>query len=328
MLAGCSGPSGTSAASGGASKAADSGKASGYPEKTITLICQFSAGGSSDLLNRALAEVASKQFGRPVVVENKPGGSGTIGTDYVLKSKPDGYTLLGTSSGNFTTTPIVQGAPYDPQKDVTHIINIAKHPISLVVNSSSPWKTLDDLVQYCKKNPGKLKFGQNAPGGTNHMAVQLLNKAAGIKTSMVPYGGGTADVITALLGNHVDAGAVHPQEVAQYLKSGKLRMLTVMSEKRMESLPDVPTAKELGYDIVVEVNKGISGPAGMPADVVKTIHDKFKATMEDPKFIELAKKTGDAEFLAYEDGAGLTKDPDKMRSDFSPMLEELGLVKK
>ena len=132
-----------------------------FPTKPITLVCQFAAGGSTDLLARALASSASKLLGQPVVVENKVGASGTIGTDYVLKSKPDGYTLLTTSTGNFTSTPLVQKVPYDPNKDVKHIINIATHQIILVVHADSPWKTLEEFVAYVKANPGNVKYGQN-----------------------------------------------------------------------------------------------------------------------------------------------------------------------
>ncbi|MBV5336449.1 MAG: tripartite tricarboxylate transporter substrate binding protein, partial [Deltaproteobacteria bacterium] len=176
-----------------------------FPTKPITLVCQFAAGGSTDLLARALASSAAKLLGQPVVVENKVGASGTIGTDYVLKSKPDGYTLLTTSTGNFTSTPLVQKVPYDPNKDVKHIINIATHQIILVVHADSPWKTLEEFVAYVKANPGKVKYGQNSPGGTTHMAMESFRKAAGLDMKMVPFGGGASEVVAALLGKHVEA---------------------------------------------------------------------------------------------------------------------------
>lgn len=261
-----------------------------YPTKSITLVCQFAAGGSTDLLGRALANSASKHLGQPVVVENKPGASGTIGTDYALKAKPDGYTLLTTSTGNFTSTPLIQSVPYDPNKDVRHIINIATHPIILVVNSESPWKTVEEFVAYVKQNPGKLKFGQNTPGGTTHMAMESFRKAAGLDMKMVPFGGGGAEVVAALLGKHVDVAVVHPQEVTEHLNKGTLKALVVYSEKRIKTLPDVPTAKEKGYNVVMGVTKGISAPAGLPDDIAKKLHDVFKKVMDEEDFKVAAKK--------------------------------------
>ncbi|TQI68375.1 tripartite tricarboxylate transporter substrate binding protein [Clostridium sp. KNHs216] len=330
LLGGCQSQPKSQSGGGVNSTAADSKTTenSDYPKKTITLINQFAAGGSSDVLGRALASVVNKYIGATVMVENRPGGSGTIGTDYVLKSKPDGYTLLITSSGNFTTTPIVQGAPYDPVKDVKHIIGIESLPMAIVVNADSQWKTLEDLVNYCKENPGKLKAGAGVPGGTNHMAWQRFTKTAGIKTNEIPFGGGTSEATTSLLGNHIDASVLHPTEISEQLKGGKLRMLAIFSDEKLVDYPDVPTAKECGYDVVVQVNKGISGPAGLPDDIVQKIHDAFKQTMEDPEFIKIVQKTGDYNYLKYETGDELKTDLDKMRDDFSPLLKELGLEKK
>jgi tripartite-type tricarboxylate transporter receptor subunit TctC len=300
----------------------------GYPTKSITLVCQFAAGGSTDLLGRALASSVTKHLGQPVVVENKPGASGTIGTDYALKAKPDGYTLLTTSTGNFTSTPLIQSVPYDPNKDVRHIINIATHPIILVVNAASPWKTVEEFVAYVKQNPGKLKFGQNTPGGTTHMAMESFRKAAGLDMKMVPFGGGGAEVVAALLGKHVDVAVVHPQEVSEHLSKGTLKALVVYSENRIKTLPDVPTGKEKGYNVIMGVTKGISGPAGMPDDVVKKLHDAFKKVMDEEDFKVAAKKTGDLEYLDYMSGEDTAKFLQNMYKAMDPLITELGLKKK
>jgi tripartite-type tricarboxylate transporter receptor subunit TctC len=299
-----------------------------YPRKPITLICQFGAGGSTDLLGRALAQSASKILGQTVVVENKPGASGTIGTDYVLKSKPDGYTLLTTSTGNFTSTPLIQNVPYDPVKDVRHIINIARHPIILIVNSESPWKTVEEFVAYVHANPGKVKYGQNSPGGTTHMAMEAFRKQAKLDMKMVPYGGGAAEVVTALLGKHVDVGVVHPQEGKEFVAAGKLRPLVIFSKKRAKALPDVPTAIEKGYKVDIGVTKGISAPAGLPDDIAKKLHDAFKATMDDKDFLAAAKNTGDLDYLDYMDGKEITAFLQDMYNDLKPIIGELGLSKK
>lgn len=320
LIAGC----------GGAGKDAKDAKqeAPKYPTKPITLVCQFAAGGSTDLLARALASGASKLLGQPVVVENKVGASGTIGTDAVLKSKPDGYTLLTTSTGNFTSTPLVQKVPYDPNKDVRHIINIATHQIILVVNGDSPWKTLEEFVAYVKQNPGKVKYGQNSPGGTTHMAMESFRKAAGLDMKMIPFGGGASEVVAALLGKHVDVAVMHPQEAGEHAVNGSLRPLTVFSEKRITTMPEVPTAKEKGFNVVMGVTKGISGPAGLPDDIVAKLHDTFKKVMEDPDFKTAAKKTGDLDYLDYKSGADTTKFLQNMYKEMEPLIKELGLDKK
>ncbi|HWR28268.1 MAG TPA: tripartite tricarboxylate transporter substrate binding protein [Negativicutes bacterium] len=299
-----------------------------YPTKAITLVCQFAAGGSTDLLARALGNSASKILGQPVVVENKVGASGTIGTDYVLKSKPDGYTLLTTSTGNFTSTPLVQNVPYDPNKDVRHIINIATHQIILVVHADSPWKTLDEFVAYVKQNPGKVKYGQNSPGGTTHMAMESFRKAAGLDMKMVPFGGGASEVVAALLGKHVDVGVMHPQEAGEHAINGTLRTLTVFAEKRIKTMPDVPTAKEKGFNVVMGVTKGISAPAGLPDDIALKLHDTFKKVMEDPDFKAAAKKTGDFDYLEYMSGDDTAKFLQNMYKEMAPLIKELGLDKK
>jgi len=303
-------------------------KPANYPTKPITLVTGFGAGGATDLLARAMASSLTKQLGQPVVVENKPGASGTIGTDYVLKSKPDGYTLLATSSGNFTSTPMVQGAPYDPNKDVKHIITVANHPILLLVHADAPWKTVEEFVAYVKENPGKVKYGQNSPGGTAHMAMEMFRKAAGLDMKMVPHGGGGSESIAALLGKHVEVGIMHPQEVAEHIKSGKMRALVVFSEKRLTSMPDVPTAKEKGYNVVLGVPKGIAGPANLPDDVAKKIHDAAKKMMEEEDFKAAAKKTGDLDYLDYMSGEDTAKLLQKMYKDMEPLITELGLKKK
>jgi tripartite-type tricarboxylate transporter receptor subunit TctC len=310
------------------SRATDTNKEVQYPAKSITLIAGFGAGGATDLLARAMASSVSKHLGQPVVVENKPGASGTIGTDYVLKSKPDGYTLLATSSGNFTSTPMVQGAPYDPQKDVRHIITIANHPILLLVHADAAWKTIEEFIMYVKQNPGKVKYGQNSPGGTAHMALEMFRKAAGLDMKMIPHGGGGAESIAALLGKHVEVGIMHPQEVAEHIKTGKMRALVVFSEKRLLAMPDVPTAKEKGYNVVLGVPKGIAGPASLPDDVVKKIHDAFKKMMDDEDFKAAAKKTGDFDCLEYMSGDDTAKTLQKMYKDMNPLITELGLKKK
>lgn len=308
-----------------ASKNEEKGK---YPSKPIELVVQYSAGGSTDMLARTLSSIAgSKYLEQPLVVVNKAGGGGTVGTNYVLKAKPDGYTIGSSSTGPFTTVPLTQDVPYDPINDPKYIINISQHPILLCVNADSPWTTLEEFVDYVKENPGKLQYGQNSPGGTTHLAMEMFRNEAGLDMSMVPYAGGAAEVVVALLGGHVDTAVMHPQEAIEHIKAGNMRALTVFSEEKLTILPDVPTAKEKGYDVVVAVPKGVYGPSDMPDEVVKTLHDAFKKTMEDEEFISLASKIGEKDLLTYMSGEEMATFMKNMYEKMEPLVEELGLKK-
>ncbi|MBE0602170.1 MAG: hypothetical protein IH611_00890, partial [Deltaproteobacteria bacterium] len=170
--------------------------------------------------------------------------------------------------------------------------------------------------------------GQNSPGGTTHMAMEAFRKQAKLDMKMVPYGGGASEVVTALLGKHVDVGVIHPQEGKEFVAAGKLRPLVIFSKKRAKALPDVPTAIEKGYEVDIAVTKGISGPAGLPDDIVKKLHDAFKKTMDDKDFLAAAKNTGDLEYLDYMDGKEITAFLQDMYNDLKPIIGELGLSKK
>lgn len=297
-----------------------------YPSKPVSLVVQYSAGGSTDMLGRALASIAgSKYLAQPMVVVNKAGGGGTVGTNFVLKSKADGYTIGTSSTGPFTTVPLTQEVPYDPINDPKYVINISKHPILLCVNADSEWETLEDFVEYVKANPGELQYGQNSPGGTTHLAMEMFRKEAGLDMKMVPYAGGAADVVVALLGGHVDTAVAHPQEVVEHIKAGTMRALAVFSEERLAMLPDVPTATEKGFDVNVAVPKGIYVPSDTPDEVVKALHDAFKKTMEDEEFLALAKKIGEQDLITYMSGEEMQDFMKNMYNKMKPLVEELGL---
>lgn len=317
-----------SAGCGNTAKDTTAKKDKAYPTKPITIVCQNAPGGATDLLARALATSLSKHLGQPVVVENKIGASGTIGTDYALKSKPDGYTLVTHSTGNYTSTPLMQQVPYDPIKDVRHIANVTTQGIILVVPADSPWNTIEDFVSYVKQNPGKVKYGQNSPGGTTHMAMEMFRKAAGLDMKMVPFGGGAMEVIAALLGNHVEIATVQPIEVEDQIKGGKLRALLSFSAKREKSLPDVPIAKEKGYDIILGVTKGLSAPAGLPDDIAQKLQDTVKEIMNEEEFREQCRKAGMLDDLDYMSGEDVAKMYQKMTKDMDVLITELGLKKK
>ena len=263
-----------------------------YPEKPIQLIVPYGAGGSTDVLARAISQVAPKHFPQPVVVVNKPGGGAIPGRVDVARSKPDGYTLLfGWGSGEDMIVPYQRPLPYDLFKDFETICRMSVHSVVLAVPSASPYKTLADLVK-AGKTKEYMTGSVSTKGAAVDIAFLLFAKAAGIKVTTVPGAGG-ADAITALVGGHVDFGGGHPSEVLPHLKAGRIRGLAVAFEKRDPSVPDIPTFREAGYDVVTAGSvKGMAGPKGMPKDVTSYLEKKFKEVADDAEFQKIMKEIG------------------------------------
>ncbi len=298
--------------------------ADSYPSKPMKVIVEYNAGGSTDMLGRAIASIIPKYLEQPMVVENRPGGSGMIGVDAVLKAKADGYTLGTTSSGPFTTVPLTQKAPYDPVEDVVFIANFTLGPIVVCASSDAPWDDLTDLVADAKANPGKYIYGQNAPGGTTHIAMETFRSAAGIDMKMIPYNSGS-EVAAALLGGHVDTGTLSPAEAAEQVKAGALKMLGVFNAERMDAYPDVMTATEQGFDVQIAVPKGIFAPAATDAEIVAKLEAALEKVYNDEEFIAIAKKIGLGPELYWMNSADSQKFMNNMYNSMKPVVEALGL---
>lgn len=298
-----------------------------YPNKPITLSVPYGAGGSTDLLARAIASVASKHLGQSVVVENWAGGGGIPGVNKTLKSKPDGYTIGMSSTGPFCSTVHIQEVPYDPLNDVQYVLNLSVQPVVLVVKADSPWQTVEEFVADVTANPDKYILGQNSPGGTTHIAMASFMKAAGLKLKMIPYSNG-AEEVAAILGGHVNVGPAHPTEVMEQVRAGELRVLMAFQPERVKLFPDAPSASEAGYDIDVKVTKGIYVPKDVPADIVKVLHDGFKQALEDKEFLELAAKIGEEPNLQYMTGEQLAQFQKDFYYTCKEILENLGMLKK
>ncbi len=298
--------------------------ADSYPSKPMTLIVEYDAGGSTDMLGRAISSIIPKYLDQPMIVVNKPGGSGMIGVDAVLKAKADGYTLGTTSSGPFTTVPLTQKAPYDPVNDVQFIANFTLGPIIVCASSEAPWNNLNDLVKDAKANPGKYIYGQNAPGGTTHIAMEIFRSTAEINMKMIPYNSGS-EVAAALLGGHVDTGTLSPAEAAEHVKAGSLKMLGVFNPGRMADYPDVPTALEQGYDVQVAVPKGIFAPVGIDADVATKLENALEKVFNDDEFKAIVKKIGLAPEIFWMNMADSQKFMKNLYDSMKPVVEELGL---
>jgi len=263
-----------------------------YPERPIQLIVPYSAGGSTDVLARAVAQVAPKHFSQPLVVVNKPGGGAIPGRMDVARSKPDGYTVLfGWGSGEDLVVPHQRPLPYDLFKDFETVCRISVHSIVLAVPADSPYKTLADLV---KAGKGKeyMTAAVSTKGGSVDITFLLFAKAAGIKVTTIPGSGGS-DAITKLVGGHVDFGGGHPSEVLPHIKAGRLRALAVAFEKRDASVPDVPTFRESGFDVVTAGSvKGVAVPKGTPKEITAYLEKKFKEIADDPEFQKIMKDLG------------------------------------
>ncbi len=256
-------------------------RAQSFPSRPITLYCAFPAGGPTDQVLRAFAESASKTLGQPIVVDSKPGAGGTLAPVALKNAKPDGYTLSQLPLGVFRIPHMQKTPQLEPLRDFTFIINMTGYTFGLAVPAGAPWKSLKEFVEDAKKNPNKIDYGSTGTGTTPHLVMEEFAAKAGIKLTHVPFKG-SADMMTAILGGHIQA-ASDSTGWAPHVEAGKLRLLATYGSKRTKKWPEVPTLAELGYDTVSDSPFGIGGPAGMDPSVVKTLHDAFRKTLEDPK---------------------------------------------
>jgi tripartite-type tricarboxylate transporter receptor subunit TctC len=265
-----------------------------YPDKPITVIVPFPAGGASDTTARLMAEKMSQLLGQPAVVENKPGATGAIGATLVKQAAPDGYTILVASIGTYATNPFLQkGLQYDPQKDFDLITVAVRTPNVLVANPNFPVNSLAELIDHMKKNPGKVSFASSGSGSSDHLTAALLMQKTGTQGMHVPYKGG-APAIADLIGGHANASFQNLGAIIGQVKAGKLKALAVSSEKRVPQLPDVPTLAEAGYpDIVVYSWQAAAAPKGLPKDVRAKLD---KAAIDALKSQEVTAKFNDLGF--------------------------------
>jgi tripartite-type tricarboxylate transporter receptor subunit TctC len=276
--------------------------AAGYPERPITFICPWPAGGTADTTMRALCAAAAKQLGQAIVVENKTGGSGMLGLKAMASAKPDGYTI-GQVPISVTRFSQLGTVKLDPLKDLTYIARVSGQTFGIAVPSSSPLKSIKDLVADAKANPGKLTFGSAGIGGATHVGMEEFLLAAGAKMNHIPFKGGS-EALQALLGGHIDALA-DSSSWAPHVQSGKLRLLATWGEKRTGDFKDVPTLKEAGYDVVVDAPNGIGAPKGLDPAVEKRLREAFKVAAASPEFAAACDKI-DAP-LMYLDGPDYEK---------------------
>jgi tripartite-type tricarboxylate transporter receptor subunit TctC len=256
-----------------------------YPSKPITAIVPMAAGGSSDLMARAIEKFWTKYSPQPLVIVNKPGGGGVVGTEQVVRSRPDGYMLyIGYGSGHDVVMPSLQKMPYDPLKDLIAVARVSIHSVVIVTGAKSPFNSIKDVVEYSKKEGKPVTTAVSVKAGAVDIALTAFGKAAGVNIVTVPFSGG-AEATTALAGGHLMIGGGHPSEVIPHIKSGRFKPLAVVLPQRDPTLPNVPTLKEQGIDVATWGSiKGVAAPAGTPKEVVKYIESTIKKICNDPEF--------------------------------------------
>ncbi len=266
--------------------------AADYPARAITIIVPFAPGGSNDIVARAIGQKLNEDWGQPVVVDNRPGAGGVIGSEFVARAAPDGYTLLLVSS-TFTINPAVKtNLPFDVAKDFTPVARIGQSPLLLAASNSFPANSVGELIALAKAKPGAINYASAGPGSINQIAAELLALSAGIKLTHVPYRGG-ALAINDLVGGHVDVYVSSMPQILQIVRSGQAKALAVTSTQRSPSLPNTPTMREAGLaDYEANSWWGIVAPAGTPPDVVEALNNEINKALSTEQMIKFLTGEG------------------------------------
>ncbi len=266
-----------------------------YPSRPIKLLVGFAAGGATDTTFRKLAELASKQLGQPIIVENRPGAGATLAPSTMAKTEPpDGYTIAAATAG-LLRYPYMQKVDWDPIKDFTWIAGLGGYTFVLAVNADSPFKTTADLIAYAKKNPDNVTIATAGAGTTMHLLAEALAGMADVKITHIGYKG-SSEAVTAILGGHTMATVDAIGTILPYVESGKMRVLLSFDPQPVASLPGVPTAKSLGYDLVYPAPYGLVGPKGMPPAIVDKLYQAFKAAADSEEYKKLLVTLGQTEW--------------------------------
>lgn len=265
--------------------------AADFPNKPITLIVPFGAGGGSDTLARTVAATAATYLGQPLLIEMRPGASGVIGTtEFVRSAKPDGYELIITGTGATLAMPHAQEVAYKPIDDFEFIIGYTLATEVIAVRADFPAKDMKEFIQYVKDNPGTVKLGHSGTGGEDWSLIKGMERGFGSTIVDVPFDG-AGPAATAAAGGHVDGVVGSHASVTPFIQSGNLKILAVANSEKAANLPDVPSMPELGFpEVVLNSRLGIAAPKGTPKAIVQKLHDAFKATMDDESFVSLATR--------------------------------------
>jgi tripartite-type tricarboxylate transporter receptor subunit TctC len=296
-----------------------------YPERPLTIVAAYPAGGMVDIVARPMADLMKKKFPKGVAVLNRPGGGGSVGTAEVVQAKPDGYTTILAPLSTLVIQPQINDLPYKTPDDYEPILNVISFYPVLAVRADSPWKTAQEFIGAARAAPGKLRVGSPGEATSSHLSLEELSRRANVKFTHVPFSG-WGEGSPALLGGHIEGIVAQPGEVRPLVEGKKLRVLAVFQRNRHPMFPDAPTAKELGYDFAMGVWFMLTAPKGTPAPVLKYLHDAAKAAMDDPAFVSMAAARGVD--IDYRAGDKLKQDLWREYKDHGEILKRLGMIKK
>jgi tripartite-type tricarboxylate transporter receptor subunit TctC len=298
-----------------------------YPERPLTILTGYPAGGMVDIVARALAEGLKKKYPKGIGVVSRPGGGGSLAVAEMVGAKADGYTIILAPLSTLVIHPQLNDLPYKTPDDYEPIINVVSFYSLVAVKGDAPWKTAQELVGAAKASPGKLRVGTPGEGTSSHLNFEDIKRMAGVNLTHVPFSG-WGESSPALLGGHVEALMAQPGEVKPLVDGGKMRVLLVSQTKRHPAFPDAPTAKELGYggDNPSGAWFVMVAPKGTPSAVLKYIHDATKAAMEEPQFVNTIKQR--VIDIDYRAGDALRADLWREYKSHIEVLTRLGLIKK
>ena len=274
-----------------------------YPDKPITMIVPFSAGGTTDILARIVGQALNTELGQSVIIDNRPGAGGNIGGQAAARAAADGYTLfMGTVGTHAINAALYKKMPFDPIKDFAPLSRVANVPNLLVAHPSQPFKTVKEMIDYAKANPGKLNFGSSGSGSSIHLSGELFKSMTGIDMVHVPYKG-SAPAVTDLLGNQIGIMFDNMPSAIQHVRSGKLRPIAVTTAKRSPELPDVPTVAEAGVPGYEATSWfGLWVPAKTPVDIQKKLHTAIAKVLKDPAVIKKINDQGGEVVIDTQEG--------------------------
>ncbi|WP_120971269.1 tripartite tricarboxylate transporter substrate binding protein [Comamonas sp. lk] len=291
-----------------------------YPERPITFICPWPAGGTADRSMRVICQIAARELGQPIALENRAGASGMIGSKALSSARPDGYTIgqIPISVTRFSQLGTVQ---LDPLKDFTYLARTSGQTFGIAVPANSPFKSLRDVVAKAKTQPGVITYAHAGIGGATHVGMEQFAQAAGVRFNAIAYKGGSA-ALQDVLGGQVDLLA-DSSSWAPHVEAGKMRLLATWGEARTPRFKDTPTLKELGFDVVVEAPNGIGAPKGLPAAIEKRLRDVFRTAVNSEEFRKVAESI-DAPVM-YQDGPDYRKYVQAVYQQETELIRKLSL---
>jgi len=296
-----------------------------YPDRPLTIVVAYPAGGMVDIVARPMAETMKKKFPKGVAVLNRPGGGGSLGVAEVVQAKPDGYTVILAPNSTLVIHPQLNELPYKTPDDYEPILNTISFYTLLAVRAESPFKTVQEFVAAAKANPTKVRVGTPGEGTISHLTLERWGAAGAFKFTHVPFSG-WGETSPALLGGHIDAVMAQPGEVKPLVDAKKIRVLAVGQPQRHPYFPDAPTSKEVGLGDSSGTWFVLTAPKGTPSPVLKVLHDSAKAAIEEPGFVTLMKSRGVD--IDYRSGDKLRQDLWREYKDYGEILKRLGMIKK